>query len=110
MDELDSATTSFALAARTIKEIIACPMANDNLPEVLKGVRTRPLLVMRLKVQPYQLIGATPGVNRRIGVVPEARLRASGIGQCAGGWQRLADDMYRRCDDARCTIGAENGG
>ena len=41
-----------------------------DLPEVLQSVRTRPLFVMRLKVLPLQLVGATPGGVRRIGVVP----------------------------------------
>src|SRR5882724_338942 len=42
----------------------------DNLPDVLKSVRTRPLLVMRLDVRKLQIIGQTPGSYRRIGVVP----------------------------------------
>jgi hypothetical protein len=41
----------------------------DDLPEVLKNVRTRPLFVMHLKVRPLVDVGATPGVNRRIGLV-----------------------------------------
>lgn len=41
-----------------------------DLPEVLQSVRTRPLFVMRLKVLPLQMVGATPGGVRRIGVVP----------------------------------------
>jgi hypothetical protein len=43
---------------------------NDNLPEVLKGVRTQPLFVMRLDVRKLLIVGATPGGYRRIGVVP----------------------------------------
>jgi hypothetical protein len=42
---------------------------NDNLPEVLKSVRTRPLFVMRLDVRKLVVVGATPGGLRRIGVV-----------------------------------------
>ena len=42
----------------------------DNLPDVLKTVRTRPLLVMHLDVRKLQIIGPTPGSYRRIGVVP----------------------------------------
>jgi hypothetical protein len=45
-------------------------IAYDNLPEVLKSVRTRALFVMRLKVRPLQVVGATPGAFRRVGVVP----------------------------------------
>ena len=42
----------------------------DGLPDVLREVRTRPLFVMRLDVQPLQIIGATPGAYRRVSVVP----------------------------------------
>jgi hypothetical protein len=41
----------------------------DPLPQVLKEVRTRPLFVMHLKVRPLVVVGVTPGVNRRIGLV-----------------------------------------
>ena len=43
---------------------------NADLPETLKSVRTQPLFVMHLDVRPLQIIGATPGAYRRIGVVP----------------------------------------
>jgi len=43
---------------------------NDDLPEVLKTLRTRPLFVMRLDVRKLQIVGATPNSYRRIGVVP----------------------------------------
>jgi hypothetical protein len=42
---------------------------NDNLHEVLKAVRTRPLFVMRLDVRKLQIVGAAPGAYRRVGVV-----------------------------------------
>jgi hypothetical protein len=44
--------------------------AFETLPETLQGVRTRPLFVMRLDVRKLQIVGATPGAFRRIGVVP----------------------------------------
>jgi hypothetical protein len=34
---------------------------NDNLPEVLKRVRTQPLFAMRLDVRKLLIVGATPG-------------------------------------------------
>ena len=43
---------------------------NQNLPEVLRSVRTRPLFVMRVDVRKLLIVGATPGAYRRIGVVP----------------------------------------
>src|ERR1700730_3821851 len=41
----------------------------DDLPPVLKTVKTRPLFVMHLRVRPLVMVGATPGVDRRIGLV-----------------------------------------
>ncbi len=41
----------------------------DDLPDVLKNVRTRPLFVMHLDVRSLVVVGAAPGANRRIGVV-----------------------------------------
>lgn len=38
----------------------------DDLPEVLKTVRTRPLFVMRLAARAPSNIGATPGGDRRV--------------------------------------------
>src|ERR1700719_1904840 len=46
------------------------PSLIDKLPEALKTLRTRPLFVMRLDVRKLQIIGATPGSYRRVGVVP----------------------------------------
>jgi hypothetical protein len=43
---------------------------SDNLPDVLKTVRTKPIFVMRLDVRPLLVVGATPGAYRRVGVVP----------------------------------------
>ncbi len=43
--------------------------AFDALPEPLKSVRTKPLFVMQLAVRPLVVVGATPGANRRIGLV-----------------------------------------
>jgi hypothetical protein len=42
----------------------------SNLPDTPKTVRTWPLFLMRLDVRKLQIIGATPGSYRRIGVVP----------------------------------------
>jgi hypothetical protein len=43
---------------------------NDNLPEVLRSLRTQSLFVMRLDVRQLQIVGSTPSGYRRIGVVP----------------------------------------
>ena len=41
----------------------------DDLPEILRTVRTRPLFLMRLNVRKLQIVGPTPGGLRRVGVV-----------------------------------------
>ena len=69
---------------------------NHDLPEVLQTVRTRPLFVMHLDVRKLQIIGATPGAFRRIGVVP----RGSFVGERLSGeileggsdWQTIRGD------------------
>jgi hypothetical protein len=42
---------------------------DQNLHDVLRSVRTRPLFVMRLDVRKLQIVGAAPGAYRRVGVV-----------------------------------------
>ncbi|MGA7817304.1 hypothetical protein [Caballeronia sp.] len=43
-----------------------------SLPPSLQSVHTRPLFVMRLDVRPIISVGNTPGLNRRLGIVPAA--------------------------------------
>jgi hypothetical protein len=45
--------------------------ASDELPDALRSIRTQSLFVMRLSVRPLQIIGATPGAFRRVGVTEE---------------------------------------
>ena len=69
---------------------------NDNLPDALKTVRTRSLFVMRLEVRKLQVVGATPGAFRRIGVVPGGSFegeRLSGVVLEGGSdWQTVRAD------------------
>jgi uncharacterized protein DUF3237 len=69
---------------------------NDDLPEVLRSVRTRPLFVMRLTVRKLQIVGATPGGLRRIGVVPGGAFageRLSGeVLEGGSDWQTVRSD------------------
>ena len=46
------------------------PAVPKKLPASMLSVRTRPLFVLHMDVQPYQVIGGTPGAFRRVGVVP----------------------------------------
>jgi hypothetical protein len=68
----------------------------DNLPEILKTVRTRPLFVMRLDVRKLQIVGATPGAYRRVGVVFGGSFEGERLsGEVLDGgndWQRVRDD------------------
>jgi hypothetical protein len=68
----------------------------DSLPAILKEVRTKHLFTMRLDVRPLQLVGATPGVTRRIGVVPGGEFqgeRLSGTILDGGSdWQAVRGD------------------
>ena len=69
---------------------------NENLPEVLRTLRTRPLFVMRLDVRKLLIVGATPGTYRRIGVVPGGLFegeRLSGVVLDGGSdWQTVRTD------------------
>jgi hypothetical protein len=69
---------------------------NDDLPEVLKTVRPRPLFVMRLDVRKLQVVGATPGGVRRIGVVPGGSFEGERLsGEVLDGgsdWQTVRSD------------------
>jgi len=68
----------------------------DNLPEILKTVRTRPLFVMRLDVRKLQIVGATPGAYRRVGVVFGGSFEGERLsGEVLDGgsdWQRVRND------------------
>jgi hypothetical protein len=69
---------------------------NDNLPEALKSLRTRPLFVMRLDVRKLLIVGAVPGAFRRVGVVPGGRFegeRLSGeVLEGGSDWQAVHSD------------------
>jgi Protein of unknown function (DUF3237) len=69
---------------------------NDNLPEILKSVRTRPLFVMRLDVPKLQVVGVTPGAYRRVGVVPGGSFEGTRLsGDVLDGgsdWQTVRND------------------
>jgi hypothetical protein len=69
---------------------------NNDLPEALRTVRTRPLFVMRLDVRKLQVVGATPGGVRRIGVVPGGSFEGERLsGEVLDGgsdWQTVRSD------------------
>jgi hypothetical protein len=85
---------------------------NENLPDALRSVRTRPLFVMRLDVKPLQIVGATPGAFRRVGVVPGGAFegeRLSGIVLDGGSdWQSVRADGSTTLD-VRLVLETEDG-
>lgn len=68
----------------------------ESLPAVLRDAKLRHLLTMRLDVRPLQIVGATPGAMRRIGVVPGGEFvgeRLSGaILEGGSDWQDVRKD------------------
>src|SRR6202162_1763092 len=72
------------------------PSLIDNCPEALKTLRTRPLFVMRLDVRKLQIVGATPGGYRRVGVVPGGSFEGERLsGEVLDGgndWQTVRTD------------------
>ena len=69
---------------------------NDALPETLLTLRSRPLFTMHLAVRPLVIVGATPGVNRRIGLVPGGTFEGDRLsGEVIDGgsdWQSVRGD------------------
>ena len=67
----------------------------EKLPDVLKELKTRPLLVLRLAVGAAQAVGRTPNVNRLVGVLDHGTFegeRLSGDVLPGGSdWQSIAD-------------------
>ena len=68
----------------------------NTLPDVLQHVRTKPLFVMRLSVSKLQVVGATPGAYRRVGVVPSGVFQGERLsGEVLEGgsdWQNVRSD------------------
>ncbi len=68
----------------------------DDLPAALRDIRVMPLFVLRLSVRPLQIVGDTPGVFRRIGVVPGGSFsgaRLSGeVLEGGSDWQSVRSD------------------
>jgi Protein of unknown function (DUF3237) len=68
----------------------------DDLPCMLQHVRTQPLFVMRLDVRKLQIVGATPGAYRRVGVVPSGAFEGERLsGEVLDGgsdWQNVRSD------------------
>jgi hypothetical protein len=85
---------------------------NENLPEALKNLQWRALFVMHLDVRPLQIVGATPGAYRRIGVVPGGKFEGARLsGQILEGgsdWQIVRSDRATTLD-VRLVLKTDDG-
>jgi hypothetical protein len=92
-------------------------MTQTNLPEALKSVKTKPLFVMRLDVNPMVMVGETPGGLRRVGIVTGGTFEGERLfGKVLDGgsdWQTIRKDgaitldvrlILKTHDDALITI------
>lgn len=74
----------------------------DNLPEVLKSVRTRPLFVIHLNVAPLVVVGAIPGGARRIGPISggvfEGERLSGEVMDKGSDWQSVRSDGVTALD------------
>jgi hypothetical protein len=73
----------------------------QDLPEVLKGLKTRPLFVLREAVPPLIVIGQTPNAFRRIGVIEGGSFegeRLSGEVITGNDWQSVRTDSCIKLD------------
>jgi hypothetical protein len=68
----------------------------EGLPETLQSLMSKPLFVLQLSVRPIQIVGATPGAFRRIGIVSGGNFTGSRLsGQVIDGgndWQTVQTD------------------
>jgi Protein of unknown function (DUF3237) len=90
-----------------------CPARTEDLPEVLRNVRVRPLFRLREQVPPLYIVGQTPNAFRRIGVITGGAFQGERLsGEVVSGgndWQDVRKDgsikldvrlLLRTTDDA----------
>jgi hypothetical protein len=71
-------------------------LLSEDLPDVIKSVRTRPMFLMRLDVRPLLIVGPTAGAFRRVGLVPGGSFEGERLsGEVLDGgsdWQTVRSD------------------
>jgi hypothetical protein len=80
---------------------IVPPSLTQELPEILRTVQTRPLLVLREAVPPLIVVGKTPNAFRRIGVIRGGSFegeRLSGEVVTGNDWQSVRADSCIKLD------------
>jgi len=81
--------------------IVVSTLMTQELPEVLKSVKTSPLFVLREAVPPLIVIGQTPNAFRRIGVIQGGSFegeRLSGEVLTGNDWQSVRTDSCIKLD------------
>jgi hypothetical protein len=72
------------------------PVLSTVLPQELTSLSARPLFVLALEVAKLQVVGATPGVDRRVGEILGGRFEGERLkGRILGGgsdWQAVRAD------------------
>jgi hypothetical protein len=74
---------------------------NNNLPEALTSVRTRPLFTMKEQIPPLLVVGDTPDAFRRVGIVQGGTFegeRLSGEIVTGNDWQTYRRDNCLKLD------------
>jgi hypothetical protein len=80
---------------------VVSTLITQELPEVLKSVKTSPLFVLREAVPPLIVIGQTPNTFRRIGVIQGGSFegeRLSGEVLTGNDWQSVRTDSCIKLD------------
>jgi hypothetical protein len=80
---------------------VVSTLITQELPEVLKSVKTSPLFVLREAVPPLIVIGQTPNAFRRIGVIQGGSFegeRLSGEVLTGNDWQSVRADSCIKLD------------
>ena len=87
-------------------------LITQELPEVLRSVKTSPLFVLREAVPPLIVIGQTPNAFRRIGVIQGGSFegeRLSGEVLTGNDWQSVRTDSCIKLD-VRLVLKTTDGG
>jgi hypothetical protein len=75
---------------------------DQDLPDVLRSVRTRPLFQLRERVPPLYVVGQTPNAFRRIGVITGGSFEGERLsGEVLSGgndWQDIRKDNCTKLD------------
>jgi hypothetical protein len=86
---------------------------SEILPPEMKELRSRPLFALLLDVQPATVIGKTPGVDRRVGVITGGRFEGERLrGKVLSGgsdWQSVRPGDGAWILDVRVVLQTDDG-